>query len=127
MTTLSVFTQDQLLSDSSMIHSGETMASTGVDLGALVPGVSENAPASLGDPAFTSVVPAGDTAEIAVRTPDLARLDFAPGDKVFLVGFAPGRFKGVRPSDDFEEIPEGARALGLDLLPDGSGEGYQIS
>lgn len=129
MTTLSAFTQDQVLSESSMILSGETMASTGVALGTLLPGASDTAPAfpeGLGAPAF-DVVPSGDAAEIAGRIPDFARLDFAPEDKVFLVGYAPGRFQGVQRADDFEMTLEGARALGLDVLPDGSGEGYPIS
>lgn len=155
MTTLSVFTQDQLLSDSSTIHSGDTIASTGVGPEVPVPGASENAPESPrvpGDPGFVSAVPAsaGPGAEIAIRVPDFARirvpdfarLDFAQEDTVFLIDTARGSFKGVRRSGDFEVNPEAVRALAPgdaprfripragdvhDILPDGPDEGYQTS
>lgn len=79
-----------------------------------------------GETLASAAVPTGDRAEIAVRTPDFARLDLAPEDTVFLIGYAPGRFKGVRRSDELEGTLDGAIAFGLDLLPDGPGEGYQI-
>lgn len=117
MTTLSVLIQDQLLSDSSTIHSGDTIALTGGGLGVAVPGASENVPGSPGDP----------------RVSDFARLDFAQGDTGFLIDTARGSFGSVRAlapgaAPRFRVPRAGGIGGGLrDILPAGSDEGYRIS